>query len=35
MARVYDYMASGLALSGIVAVGLFSSVELASLFFEI
>jgi hypothetical protein len=28
-------MASGLALSGIVAFGLFSSVELASLFFEI
>ena len=35
MVRVYNYMASGLALSGIVAFGLFSSVELASLFFEI
>src|SRR3979409_536324 len=35
MVRVYNYMASGLALSGIVAFGLFSSAELASLFFEI
>ena len=35
MVRVYNYMASGLALSGIVAFSLFSSVELASLFFEI
>jgi FtsH-binding integral membrane protein len=35
MVRVYNYMASGLALSGIVAVGLFSSVEIASLFFQI
>jgi FtsH-binding integral membrane protein len=35
MMRVYNYMASGLALSGIVAFGLFSSAELASLFFEI
>ena len=35
MVRVYNYMASGLALSGIVAFGLFSSVELASLFFEL
>ena len=34
MVRVYNYMASGLALSGIVAVGLFSSAELASLFFQ-
>ena len=35
MVRVYNYMASGLTLSGIVAYGLFSSVELAGLFFEI
>jgi len=35
MLRVYNYMASGLALSGIVAYGLFASSELASLFFEI
>jgi uncharacterized protein len=35
MVRVYNYMASGLALSGIVAFGLFSSAELASLFFEV
>jgi FtsH-binding integral membrane protein len=34
MVRVYNYMASGLALSGIVAFGLFSSAELASLFFQ-
>ena len=33
MIRVYNYMASGLALSGIVAFALFSSTELASLFF--
>src|SRR6266446_10937039 len=35
MIRVYNYMASGLALSGIVAFGLFSSAELASLFFQV
>ncbi|MBV8409617.1 MAG: Bax inhibitor-1/YccA family protein [Alphaproteobacteria bacterium] len=35
MLRVYNYMASGLALSGIVAYGLFASNQLASLFFEI
>ena len=35
MVRVYNYMASGLALSGVVAVGLFSSAELASLFFQV
>ena len=35
MIRVYNYMASGLALSGIVAFGLFSSAELAGLFFQI
>ncbi len=35
MLRVYNYMASGLALSGIVAYGLFSSPELASLFFQV
>src|SRR5499426_378918 len=35
MLRVYNYMASGLALSGIVAYGLFASPELASLFFEV
>ena len=35
MVRVYNYMASGLTLSGIVAYGLFSSAELAGLFFEI
>ena len=34
MLRVYNYMASGLALSGIVAFALFSSSELASLFFQ-
>jgi len=34
MIRVYNYMASGLALSGIVAFGLFSSPALAGLFFE-
>jgi FtsH-binding integral membrane protein len=35
MIRVYNYMASGLALSGIVAFGLFSSPELAGIFFQI
>ena len=35
MVRVYNYMASGLALSGIVAFGLFASPELASLFFQV
>ena len=35
MVRVYNYMAAGLALSGIVAFGLFSSPQLASLFFEV
>ncbi|HZP99574.1 MAG TPA: Bax inhibitor-1/YccA family protein [Reyranella sp.] len=35
MIRVYNYMASGLALSGIVALGLFSSSELASIFFQV
>ena len=35
MVRVYNYMASGLALSGIVAFGLFSSPQLASLFFQV
>ena len=35
MVRVYNYMASGLALSGAVAVGLFNSAELAGLFFEV
>src|SRR4030095_2610491 len=35
MVRVYNYMASGLALSGIVAFGCFSSAELASLFFQV
>src|SRR5215813_9803942 len=35
MLRVYNYMASGLALSGIVAYGLFASPELAALFFQI
>ncbi|CAN5623423.1 Bax inhibitor-1/YccA family protein [soil metagenome] len=34
MVRVYNYMASGLALSGIVAFALFSSPQLAGLFFE-
>ena len=34
MISVYNYMASGLALSGIVAFGLFSSSEIASLFFQ-
>ena len=35
MIRVYNYMASGLALSGIVAFALFSSPELAGLFFQV
>jgi len=35
MIRVYNYMASGLALSGIVAFALFSSSELASMFFQV
>src|SRR5262249_60371386 len=35
MLRVYNYMASGLALSGIVAYGLFAVPELAGLFFQI
>jgi hypothetical protein len=35
MIRVYNYMASGLALSGIVAFALFSSPQLAGLFFEV
>src|SRR3979490_277892 len=35
MVRVYNYMASGLALSGIVAFALFSSTELAGLFFQV
>jgi FtsH-binding integral membrane protein len=35
MLRVYNYMAGGLALSGIVAVGLFTSPALAALFFEV
>ena len=35
MVRVYNYMASGLALSGIVAFGLFSSPELAGMFFQV
>ena len=35
MVRVYNYMASGLALSGIVAYGLFASPDLAGLFFKI
>ena len=35
MVRVYNYMASGLALSGIVAFGLFSSPELAGMFFQL
>jgi len=35
MLRVYNYLASGLALSGIVAFGVFSSAEVAGLFFEV
>jgi uncharacterized protein len=35
MLRVYNYMGSGLALSGIVAYALFASPQLAGLFFEV
>src|SRR4029450_634295 len=35
MVRVYNYMASGLALSGIVAFALFNWSELAALFFQV
>src|SRR4029453_10576669 len=35
MVRVYNYMPSGLALCGIVAFGLFSSPQLAALFFQV
>jgi uncharacterized protein len=35
MLRVYNYMASGLALSGVVAYGLFASPTLAALFFQV
>ena len=35
MVRVYNYMASGLALSGIVAFALFNFSELAALFFQV
>ena len=35
MISVYNYMASGLALSGIVAFALFSSAEFASVFFQV
>ncbi|MGE3711412.1 MAG: Bax inhibitor-1/YccA family protein [Hyphomicrobiaceae bacterium] len=35
MVRVYNYMASGLALSGVVAAGMLASPGLASLFFEV
>ncbi|HTR85783.1 MAG TPA: Bax inhibitor-1/YccA family protein [Reyranella sp.] len=35
MIRVYNYMASGLALSGIVAFALFSSSDLAGIFFQV
>ena len=35
MIRVYNYMASGLALSGIVAVALFLSPEFKSVFFQV
>src|SRR5579871_2025160 len=35
MIKVYNYMASGLALSGIVAFALFSSSDLAGLFFQV
>ena len=34
MIKVYNYMASGLALSGIVAFALFSFPELQSIFFQ-
>jgi FtsH-binding integral membrane protein len=35
MIRVYNYMASGLVLSGIVAFALFASPELAGMFFQV
>ena len=35
MLRVYNYMASGLALSGIVAYAVFASPQIASLFFQV
>src|SRR4029450_3335641 len=35
MVRVYNYMASGLALSGIVAFALFNFPQLAALFFHV
>ena len=35
MIRVYNYMASGLALSGIVAFGLFQVPQLAAIFFQV
>ena len=35
MVRVYNYMASGLALSGIVAFAVFNFGEVASLFFQV
>ena len=35
MVRVYNYLASGLALSGVVAFALFSSPELAGIFFQV
>ena len=35
MIRVYNYMASGLALSGIVAFALFASPDFASVFFQV
>jgi uncharacterized protein len=35
MLRVYNYMASGLALSGIVAYGVFASDDIAKLFFQV
>ena len=35
MLRVYNYMASGLALSGIVAYAVFASPDIASLFFQL
>ncbi len=35
MIRVYNYMASGLALSGIVAFAVFSSPQFASVFFQV
>src|SRR5580693_10621345 len=35
MIRVYNYIASGLALSGIVAFALFASPDFASVFFQV